>query len=277
MDHTAIKEIENLALAAANVLLPAELKGRAILVPSDFDLVDIEQYLDAPTRFRGTFATPSLPDFVEYSNKQESGLVFAQRVVGGKTSAVPRLTALSIFDIGDDDLPGHCAHRAVLEIPPTPDFVRFAEAPAAHYDQRGLLDLFEDLGPGASFTSGSDPSAPLTRAEGIAAIREVKVTKTSAAEHTHDDFKQSRSAMDAVEATSKRGMPSGILFTGTLYEGLPDQLLWARLALRPNDDKPIFSLRIPRLESALLQAESSLRDRLRSEVSLPVLVGNFSR
>lgn len=279
MDQSAISEIANMAVAGAQALTPAHLRERVIAMPSDFTLQSTERFHDNPLRFRGHFETPSIADFIDYANKNSNGSsqVFTER--GNQAGAAKKMTAKAVFDFGSVAIPEFGEHNATLEIPPTPDFERFVLAPNKEYDQRTLIHLIEDLGPSASFTHEDDDGdhVSINYAEGVAAIREVKITKISDHEHTQGDMKQSRSALDSVEATSKRGMPSGILFEGIAYEGLPVVTLWARLALHPGGDKPTFTLRIPRLEAMMLKAESDLRDVLRTKLLTPVLVGTFTK
>ena len=281
MDQTAIEAIGDLRTQAENIVI-TETLGRAVALPNDWQLHDLEKYRERPSRFRGTMTTSSIEDYIEYVLKGKPGAqTFANRTVNRieRNSVAPAMTAVTIFNIGTQAEPGHADFRAELFIPPTPDFARFVSAPLTKFNQRELIDLFEDLGGSAMFTTGSaEYQQTLAASTGVAAIREVKVTRKSEREHTHADFKQARSALDSVEASSKLGMPSGLLFEGKLYEGLGVQRLWARLSMVASDDEPTFRLRIPHLEGALIEAESSLAKTLRDRLTgIQVTVGSFTR
>lgn len=279
MDDTAIKAIGDLAIAAGENT-KIETGGRCVALPDKWNIHDLEKYQDAPNRFRGTMTTPSIEDFIAYVLRDPDGSnAFAHRAGANAGTLAPNMKATNIFNMGTQDDPDHADNRAELIIPPTPDFLRFVMASTQTHDQSELIDLFEDLGGLASFTTSTGAElTKLAASSGVNAIRKVKVTRKSEREHVHDDFKQTKSALDQVEATSDLGMPSGLLFEGELYEGLGKQSLWARLSLVANDDDPDFRLRIPRLEAALIDAERNLAQILRDRLDgVPVTVGTFTR
>ncbi|WP_263974205.1 YfdQ family protein [Halomonas elongata] len=87
--------------------------GDALIVGSGFQLIDLEQYRNLRRRFRGTFQTQGLAAFTGY---------LAERANQGTPVFIDRdsMTAKCFLDIGDQDAPGHCAHRATLNLPQTP-------------------------------------------------------------------------------------------------------------------------------------------------------------
>ena len=70
MDSSAIKIIQDTAIDAQKVRLPSQLEGVAMIVPNDYEIRGIENFLPNRLRFRGQFETNSIADFIEYIKSQ---------------------------------------------------------------------------------------------------------------------------------------------------------------------------------------------------------------
>ncbi len=138
------------------------------------------------SRFRGTFSTNSLVDFAKYvsdrSNADEKGFINQDEM----TSSV-------LFNLGNEDDPGHADDRAVLKL---------CGRAMSQKDMSDWIDWHSTL----SAVSDDLQSIPLAKA--IAAVRTISVKATSESNHTVSETRASRSAMDDIEATSKKRCPA---------------------------------------------------------------------
>jgi len=243
MDHDALKLLQQTAIGDYNGKQERLKDTGTIALPDNFKLHDLEKFKDNRRRFRGALTTSSLSDFVQYVEKHRAEVATTKVFVNADS-----LAAEAIFDLGDIEFPGHAEHTATLKLDATAPYAALLNIDGKRLDQRTLIDWIEDwqdyLRP---YGDHPDDVKPFSAA--LAAIREVKITKRRETDNNVGDFKQSRSVLEDVEASSKQGLPGGFVFTTEPYTGLPVRQFRVRLALLSGDeDKPLLSLRVIRLD-----------------------------
>ena len=245
MDYDALKLLQQTAIGESTALQEALGSDSTIALPDNFKIHDLEQYRDFRRRFRGALQTNSLSDFVQYVDQHRKADAENETKVFINADS---LAATAFFDLGSLLEPQHAEHTATLKLDATAPYAALVNIDGKRLDQRNLIDWIEDW---AEYLRpyGADPSDPKPFSAALAAIREVKITKRRETDTNVGDFKQARSVLDDVEASSKHELPGGFLFTADPYTGLPSRQFRVRLALLSGDeDKPLLSLRLIRLD-----------------------------
>ncbi|WP_202842058.1 DUF2303 family protein [Luteimonas saliphila] len=246
MDHDALKLLFQTAIGDYNGKQERLADTGMIALPDNFKLHDLEKYRDLRRRFRGHLQTNSLADLVQYTLRQAADPT-AESDVQVFIDA-DKLAATAFYDLGTTAAPEHGEHTATLSLEATAPYAALLAIDGKRLDQRTLIDWIEDW---AEYLSpyGADPGDPKPFSAALAAIREVKITQKRETDNNVGDFKQSRSVLEDVEASSKQGLPGGFLFRTEPYTGLPSREFRVRLALLSGDEsKPLLSLRIIRLD-----------------------------
>jgi uncharacterized protein YfdQ (DUF2303 family) len=133
MDSQAIDKIQ--ALVHASRIGTPDTDVPTMLVPQGYNLESLERYQDAPSRFRGTFATHSLEDFAAYVNGQDNAEVFVD---------TDDMAAMAFFDLGAPGLPGHAEHRGKLALRKTAPYQAVLNAHERAFGQKELAHWIED-------------------------------------------------------------------------------------------------------------------------------------
>ena len=77
----------------------------------------------------------------------------------------------------------------------------------------------------------------------IAAVRTLSIKATSESDHTVSETRASRSAMDAIEATSKETLPTSLIFSVVPFEGLSLREIILRISVITSGAQPALKLR----------------------------------
>lgn len=238
MDSTAIELIQQTAIDADGRRLPAEVAHAVAALPANYELTSLEKYYPNRFRFRGRMTTESLADFVTYTKQHPGGHGFI--VAAG-------LEATVFFNLGDVDKPGHADWSAGLAMKMTPAMSALRAINGRALDQRGVTDFLEDWSPLVrAYTqqrpNGEEEEVRLVQA--VAAIRRIKIEAKSASETTQQNFKESQSRLDSVEASSDEGLPDVLEISTAPYFGLPVRDFRLRLSILTGGDKPMLKFRL---------------------------------
>lgn len=271
MDATAIKQIQETAIDAAANRLPESIANSAVLIPSDYELERIEYLQPGRSRFRGTFKTSSLADFVSYVKKTE----------GDKKQGFinpEKASAKVFFNLGDESNPGHADHTATLELDNTAPWAAMLNIDGKNLSQHELVEWLEDWRAHVTAYVGT-PEEEKPMAQAIAAIRTVTIATKKEQTSVSDDFRAARSSMEDVEAKSAHVLPGGFVFEAEPYSGLPEFSAQLRLSVIPKDGgSPILRLRIVAKEALKESILRSFKEALLSEIgdSCPMTIGTFN-
>jgi len=279
MDKSAIEQIQHLAVQAAHNENIGITAMPLALLHQDFDLHNLEQYMDGRTRLRGTFRTHLSSEFVNYftQHRNEHTRIFINE---------DKLTAVAIFNLGDDEHPGHCDHTAQLALKQTREFqalLTLDNRPAL--SQREMADWIEDWRGCIVVHDKDGEEIEIKRV--IAAIRNLEINASRTSEHSDGDFSEQQSTLlERIEAKSRHGLPDGFLFQYFHchpYQELGVRHIYMRLRIMTGGDAPKLSARIVGLEALLesLQREFvehliDLLGKTGTPTSQAVLIGEFA-
>ena len=77
----------------------------------------------------------------------------------------------------------------------------------------------------------------------IAAVRTITIKASSESDHTVRETGASRSAMDAIEASSKETLPTSLVFSVVPFEGLSVREIVLRISVITSGPQPALKLR----------------------------------
>ena len=271
MDSSAIKMIQDTAIDAQKIRLPSQLEGVAMIVPKDYAIRGIEDFLPNRLRFRGRFKTDSIEDFVDYVKSQSRYRGFID----------PNdLSAKVFFNLGDEGNPGHADWTAELEAKKTSEYRAVLNANTDTMIQSEAIEFIEDwshlLSAFKTTTDGFNVDISIPKV--ISAIRKVKIDSKSTTEVTQENFKAQTSRLDSVEASSDEGLPNFITFTAIPYMGLSHRIFTLRVSIMSGGSYPKLKFRIVGLEKQQEEIAQEFKSLLIKEIGYtgPVTIGAFS-
>jgi uncharacterized protein YfdQ (DUF2303 family) len=228
----AIQLITDTALEATGKSL-ATFTPTAVL-PAGTKVLDLEQFQEGRSRFRGTYSTHALADF---------GAYVAERADDGARGFINQdeMSCTLLFNLGTTDSPGHADDRAVLKLKATAGYTAAQAIAGRGIAQKDLSDWIEDWH--QYLTPVDDDGKAIPVAKAIAAVRTITVKATSESETTVGDTSASRSAMDQIEARSKETLPAALQFHIVPFEGLTEQLITLRISVITSGSVPVLKLR----------------------------------
>jgi len=261
MDNTAIKQIAELAIAAERArLLPREAMDDIPAALIGDKIVSLEGLQGQRSRFRGTFATNVLAEFVTYVKAHPGGSGFID---------ADNCTARVLHNLGDAKEPGHADWASVLRLKPTAAYAAIIAACKMPMDQKKLVEFIED------WAQNLDAEGGITAA--LAAIRNVTIAQKKDVTHTDKDFGAKRSALEEIEAKADGGLPGYFLFRTEPYAGFASREFKLRLSVRTGD-VPAFVLRIVAAEQVEESIATEFKTILLREIdtAATLCIGTFT-
>lgn len=254
----------------ADLTRPDILKfgDNGIAYNGNIELGNIDRFLDARTRKRGTFSTDDLASFSEFV--ETHGTAQNTEIFIDKTA----MKAMAVLNFGDDNYPmGHCDFCAVLTAKPTKVYEKITDL--HHYGRVGQKDFavfLEDWG--GQFVALDENGEEIAMKKAIAVIRDMKIDELAESTSQVGNFRESRSRLETVAVKSQAGLlPAYFEIKNTLYETLSEpKIVRLRLSINTANGKPEFTLSIvgyelltDELANDFLQA---VKDKLDSEFCL---------
>ena len=244
MDKSAIEQIQVSAhipdiIKQATGLVTQE---RTIILPAGFEVKSLDRYMPNPAFFEQTFVTGVTDDFVEYCRKHSDGVCMAD----GAACFIDEgeMSAKTVFDLGSASLPGHAFHKAVLQLPKTAEYIAM-ETVSGHctdLNQLTLSDFLEDWKHNIDII-GSDKKE-MSVDSACVAVRNIKIEEKRDSGHSVQDFGESRSAMESIEANKDKPLPSLINFSCNPFRSLPMRKFTMRVSILTGSKAPRFKLRV---------------------------------
>lgn len=220
----------------------AEVKTRSslIILPEGFKTENLERFMPNRDLYRFNFSTKSIKDFVKYCKDfdQDGAKCFVKS---------DDMTSETIFDIGTEESPLHQENKANLALDKTAAFKALLKINGQHLSQKDTADFVEDWADNIEVYSKSETLMTIKQAS--KQLREITIEQISKIDSKVDDFGESMSAMEKVEAQNQELIPSRIEFTCDPYHGLDKRVFVVRVAILTGGQKPELSLRIVRLEA----------------------------
>ncbi len=239
----AIQHLEKTALLSDvnSELTTVDTVSNLLVVPHDFEVKNLEQYMEFRDSYRMSFKTKSIDDFAVYSEEydKEGAKCFVDS---------DKMAAGIIFDLGTEDQPEHMRHTAKLQLDKTSAFKRllaFAGNGLTHY-QKDAANFIEDW---KDFIVVSTSAGEVMKnAQAANAINSMTIESARSITSDVDDFSEHLSATERVEVKGKAQMPAILDFTCVPYNGLDARKFQVRLSVLTGGSKPEISFRIIQLE-----------------------------
>jgi len=239
IDSSAIEQIRDLSLTQ---LLEERLTSTdcpAIALPEKVQVVSLERYNANRFRFRGNLKTANIADFVRYCRKHEDDGVSC-------FIDAENMAAVTIFNLGTLELPGHADNTAVLGLKKTAPFSALLDINGVKNRQKELAEWLEDWS--EYLTAFTADGEVLDIKKAIGGVRKITIESSRNSDHEDSDFGAKRSVFESVEAKSKEEMPAAFEFKCISYEGLGERRFHLRYSVLTGGDSPILVLRIVQLE-----------------------------
>lgn len=256
-----------------------------LAVPHGITLEDAEHLQAGRSRFRGKYATSAIAEFNSYTGARHVDA--AGRVPNppglGHTSVFVNAdagTAAAFFNLGTPADPGHGDDVALLSLKNTAAYAALMGVAGKQLKQRQLAEFLEDwfdiVAPVYPVDSPSSPTPSLSTA--IAAIRDITISAKAEQNSVQGDLSASRSALEEVEARSKKQLPSGFTFAAAPYDDFLVRTFNLRLAVLPQEKDPLLTLRIVGLADVQERVAKEFEQKVRNGVPTGVNVyrGTFT-
>lgn len=248
---------------------PVESFVPTLLMPSSYKLSNIEHLQEFRSRFRGQLRTESIADFCKYTKEH--------RTEGFDTNGfidAERMACNAIFNLGDIDEPGHGDDEALLILKPTAAFKAMNQIAGQHLSQTQLAEWMEDWHDYIQVIDANGETMEVAAA--VQKIRTITITAKAERTSSENNFGNSRSSMDSIEAAHAEKQPADLQFTTEPYEGLSPRIFTLRLSIRTGE-KPTLMPRWVRQEQQEEEMAQEFKQVLQGELAevATLTVGTF--
>lgn len=255
MDKSAIEQIQQSSSIPEMIisLENHETENPVILTPDNFQIINLERYMEFRTNYRYSFETTSIKDFIKYCSDydQAGACCFVNQEY---------MSARTIFDLGTVEEPLHQDNKAKLLIKRTAAYVALLAVNGSKMSQKDASDFIEDWADELVIYSTSGDSMSPTQA--AASLRDLTIETARAVNSKVADYSESMSAMEKVEAKNKEYLPGEIKFGCIPYLHLKERFFTIRLSLLTSGDRPALTFRIIKLDSITEEIAEEFKDIL---------------
>ena len=270
MDKSAIEQIQKSEASAVlnncSVVLDTEVP--ALAIPKDFNIESLEHLYEYRSRYRGSFITHHINDFVKYTG-EDGGHCFID---------ADNMSAKSIMDLGDTEKPGHAEHTATLLLTKTVPYSSLITIDGNATTQQNIAEWLEDWRDFLRAENSAGEKIDIKNA--ISAIRTITIDAARKSEHQVKSLSQSRSTMESIEAKSKNAeMPAFFYFKCVPHEGLKEREFMLRLSITTLSEHIKLTLRISRIEAIKEEIANEFKEMLINEFTgsdTKIYIGTFT-
>lgn len=266
----ALQESQSIAAVSA-ALLAADTTLDLAALPSDYKLHNLEPFLPARRRARGTMATPLLESFTDYTK--------AHAEAGASVFVNPdNMSATAVLNLGTPSAPGHADNKAKLEVKRTAAFIAMLGVASGNPLKQSIVAEFLEDWPDQVSCYNAD--GPLSISKAIQAVRKITIESIRKMENSEQQLSASRSAFESVQATSADPIPTLIEFVCQPYPELMERVFTLRLAVQTGGDKPAIALRIIKAEQHNEEMARELTFMISAGfdgAEIPVLIGGYAK
>ncbi|MPW31842.1 DUF2303 family protein [Agarivorans sp. B2Z047] len=244
MDKSAVQQIQESANIPAIIeqVSNAGATVPSVVIPDSMSITSIENKMEFAARYRQSYNTPSITDYVSYSKKfdQDGAICFIDP---------DRMFAKTIFDLGTDVKPKHKEHTGKLTLKKSAAFAALLEKDGEKLQQKSAGEFLEDWSDCIRVFSKSGD--PMNSALAVLSLQNLTIESAREVNSKVDDFGEQMSAMERIEAKNQDEIPAAIKFTCTPYQGLSERTFEMRVGILTGSDKPVVVFRILRLEAEM--------------------------
>ncbi|WP_237668826.1 DUF2303 family protein [Vibrio sp. V39_P1S14PM300] len=271
MDKSAIQQIQETANTKEFLKQLSQAGFPIAALPSSFTLHDLEEFMPNRNYFRGVMNTANIDEFVRYHEEYqtEGNLCFIR---------TEQMSALTIFDLGTHNIPGHCKHQAKLTLRKTAAYRALLSFNEERLSQKKLAEFIEDYRDFLQIFSTAGEL--IENSVASAAVRNMKFEAKAGRESSVDDFSQHQSEYESVAVRTKEDfpMPAVFKFTCEPYVGLDTRAFEMRMSTIGNET---LLLRIKKHEQHEEEMgeefQAKLQEQFRSDsIEISTFIGSFS-
>lgn len=259
MERDALELLQRTAIEAeeANKMDGAD-PTNLIVLHGDQKIHSLEPFASHRARFRGVMATTLLAQFIAYFQRRESDKEVG---VGGFQTYVnaEKLSAVSFFNIGTLERPGHADDKATLTLPRVAAYNALLALVAKRQTQKDLAEFIEEWAP---FLIAEGASSELHLGAAVNAIRKMKVKAKQERGSETRNYGQTMSSIDALDIEGEGELPAFLVFTTEPYAGFAPRNFRLRVSAVTGGDAPQFVLRIVQQEVHDEQIALEFTDKL---------------
>lgn len=239
----------------------------AVLIPANMIVNDLDFLKPCKKRIAATYTTASIEDFCEYLRNKESGLMAKGMPCPSVFVAMDSLAATAIIDFGSIEKPGHCTHKALLELMVTPEWKAICEIDNKKIPQNEFIDWCIDWRDCLGFVDANH--VILDRTPAINAYRKITMDRLRGSESSVESLKQSQSAMEKIEAKYAGVTPAYVHFMGKPAEELSDRAAVIRtdISLDSADKEVLIKTRWMQRELLAQTVQSEFRQMLKMKLA----------
>lgn len=243
-----------------------------LAVPNGITLQSAEKFQPGRSRFRGKYATSTIAEFNAYTKARHEAATAsgsnASPAGTGSTSAFVNAddaSAIAYFNLGTPSNPGHADDVAVLSLKNTAAYAALLSINGKQLKQRQLAEFLEDWFDATTpiYPDASPTAPPASLSAAIAAIRDITIASKSEQNSVQGDLNASRSALEEIEARSKKQLPTSFYFEAAPYDGFLPRVFTLRLAVLPQEKDPLLVLRIVGLADVAEKIGKEFEDKVR--------------
>ncbi|MCB0257029.1 MAG: DUF2303 family protein [Anaerolineae bacterium] len=235
MTKDAIQHIQETATGPVFMgHLDGMVQKPAILVPESMRIEDVEKYMDYASRYRMKYRTTLLADYLTYGKEHGSDSLC---LVDPET-----MSALTIFDVGTPDKPGHKEHVATLSLAKTAAYKSLEKLSSDRLSQKSAAEFIEEWGDYIAVEDSSGEEIPKSSA--VATIRDLTIDSARKLNSSVGDFSDSKSLMEKLEMSGSGSLPARILFTCSPYHGLKTRVIRLRVSMLVGGAQPELSFKV---------------------------------
>lgn len=248
---------------------------RLAVLPESVKLVNLEQYQAGRDRLRGSLHTHALADFCKHVSAQATAKGAPANGARGFIDQ-DAMAATVIFNLGDQEEPGHGDHTATLKLKPTAAYAALLGINGKQLSQQALAEFLEDWAPHMQAYCADDE--PLTIAAAINGIRRMTIKASSQRDSVVSNMSASSSAMDQIEARSQETLPTAFTFNTVPFEGLKPAHILLRLSVLTGGEVPALKLRWVGEEAQREEFAREFQGVLNNEVGglVPLTIGTYT-
>jgi uncharacterized protein YfdQ (DUF2303 family) len=241
-------------------------------LPAEYKVVDLEEFQPLRNAFRGQFKTELIDDFELYCGLQDSTAA-SHCFVNSENMA-----AQVVFDMGTLEAPGHCDHRAILQLKQTTAYSKGLLGNLSKtFTQQDLFNFLQDWQFNIEVIGHDGDSIDIKKACQL--ILKIDIKATAESSHEEGGFSSGRSSTANIEAMARNGeqLPEGFVFTCKPYAALEQYAFFLRLSLaQSGGDKPMLKLRCDGLDALQEEMTEEFAEKLKVKFGEKILLGSFS-
>ena len=268
IEKTAIDRLLDLGVVISE---DSALPLATAFLPPNYTLVSTEKFQDQPSRFRRTFTTPRLSNFIRYVERHANSA--SALFISDDVSKV-----VAVLNHGSETNPLWGDNKAVLALEHTPEVKAMLGACKRNLSQQEIIDFVEDWTQRGAIQMLDSMGAVISPQSAIGALRRIKIEAKGSTTVEQGQMRAARSSMEEIEAKGADDMlPYALRLIGSVYPETNSRTVIMRMSVLTSGDKPQFSLRVMEWDWHLAELAKEIEERIASDLStaqVQVFVGS---